>query len=356
MIYLDANATEPLHPEAEAALIAAARGGGNPSSIHAAGRAARRILEDARAAIAARLNTGAAQIIFTSGGTEADALAIHALGQGRRLIVGATEHDAVRAAAKNAEILPVDQHGIADLDALRRILDGPLALVCLMLANNETGTIQPVAEAAALCRAHGAVLFVDAAQAPGRIAVDFTALGAHAMAISGHKLGAVPGIGALIVEASIAPAPLITGGGQERGWRGGTHALPAIASLGAACALPPSNLVGLRDRLESGLPKTAIVIARDAARLPNTVCIALPGIAAQTQVMTLDLAGVAVSAGAACSSGKVTRSYVLDAMGLSDLAACAIRVSLPWNASEEDVTAFLAAHAAMAARLCRGAA
>ncbi len=356
MIYLDANATEPLHPAAEAALLAAARTGGNPSSIHSAGRAARRILEDARAAVATRLNSGTAQIILTSGGTEADALAIHALGQGRRLLVGATEHDAVRAAAKGAEILPVDRNGVADLAALSRLLDGPPALVCLMLANNETGTLQPVEQAAILCRQHGAILFVDAAQAPGRIEVDFTHIGAHAMAISGHKLGAVPGIGALILQAVPAPTPLIAGGGQERGWRGGTHALPAIAALGAVCLLPPSDLTPLRNRLEAGLPDTAIVVARDAARLPNTSCIALPGISAQTQVMTLDLKGIAVSAGAACSSGKVTRSYVLDAMGLPDLAPCAIRVSLPWNATEGDVDAFLAAYADMAARLCRGAA
>ena len=356
MIYLDANANEPLRPEALAAMVHAAETGGNPSSIHAAGRAARRILEDARVAIAARLHTGAAQIVFTSGGTEADALAIHALGKHRRLIVGATEHDAVRAAAKGAEILPVDHNGVADLAALRTLLDGPPALVCLMLANNETGTIQPIAEAARLCRDHGALIFVDAAQAPGRMGVDFVELGAHALAISGHKLGAVPGIGALILQADTAVTPLIAGGGQERGWRGGTHALPAIAALGAACVAPPSNILPLRTRLEAGLPETAIVVARQAPRLSNTICIALPGVAAQTQVMTLDLKGIAVSAGAACSSGKVTRSHVLDAMGLHDLSACAIRVSLPWNVTEADIDAFHDAYADMAERLCRATA
>ncbi|MDR3522531.1 MAG: cysteine desulfurase family protein [Acetobacteraceae bacterium] len=356
MIYLDANATDILRPEARAALLDAADLGGNASSIHAAGRSARRVLDQARAAVKARLNAGAAEIVFTSGGTEADALAIHALGRGRRVIIGATEHDAVRAAAKGAEILPVDGNGVADLDALRRLLEGPPALVCLMLANNETGTLQPVAAAARLCWAAGAFLFVDAAQVPGRMAVDVSAIGAHALAISGHKLGAVPGVGALLLEPGIAPLPLLAGGGQERGWRGGTHALPAIAALGAACTVPPSNLAPLRDALEAGLPPEAVIIARDVPRLPNTACLALPGVSAQVQVINLDLAGIAVSAGAACSSGKVTRSHVLDAMGLTDLSPCAIRVSLPWNATAADVSAFHSAYRQMARRLCHSAA
>jgi cysteine desulfurase len=357
MIYLDANASEVIRPEAQAALLAATVPGGNPSSIHTTGRLARKVLEDARASVATRLNAGSAEIVFTSGGTEADALAIHALGHalgsGRRLIVSATEHDAVRAAAKGAEILPVEGRGVADLDALRAMLDGPPALVCLMLANNETGTMQPVADAADLCRETGSLLFVDAAQGPGRLDIDFQEIGAHAMAISGHKMGAVPGVGALLIEAGIAPLPLIAGGGQERGWRGGTQPLPAIASLGAACALPPADLTALRDMLEDALPAQTIVVSQDAPRLPNTSCLALPGVAAQTQVMALDLDGIAVSAGSACSSGKVTRSHVLDAMGHPDLAPCAIRVSLPWTATEADVAAFNAAYARMAERLCR---
>jgi cysteine desulfurase len=257
-IYFDANASDIIRPEARAALIAAAEIGGNPSSIHADGRAARRILEAAREAVAARFHAAAADVVFTSGGTEADALAVHALGQGRRLIIGATEHDAVRAAAAGGVILPVDSQGVADLDALRRLLVGPPALVCLMLANNETGTIQPVAEAAAICREFGALLFVDAAQASGRMAVDFAALGADAMAISGHKMGAVPGIGALLISPAVKISPLIGGGGQERGWRGGTHALPAIAALGAAAAVPPSDLAQLRDALEADLPQALV--------------------------------------------------------------------------------------------------
>ncbi len=239
MVYLDANATEPLRPEARAAMLAALDVTGNPSSVHAAGRAARRILEDAREALAARFGALAQNLVFTSGGTEADALAIHALGAGRRVIVGATEHDAVRAAAPAASSLPVDRDGVADLDALAAWLaDGPPALVCLMLANNETGTIQPIAEAAELCRRHGAWLHVDAVQAAGRIDVRLSALGAHSIAISSHKLGGPLGAGALLLAPEVASiAPLIAGGGQERGRRGGTPPLPAIAGFAAAASV-----------------------------------------------------------------------------------------------------------------------
>jgi len=349
MVYLDANASEPLRPEAAAAMRKAMAVTGNPSSIHAAGRAARRVLEDAREAVARRFGAAGAQVVFTSGGTEADALAVHALGFGRRLIIGATEHDAVRAAAPGAAVLPVDRNGVADLAALRRLLDGGPALVCLMLANNETGTIQPVAEAAQLCRAAGALLHVDAAQAAGRMAVDLRALGADSLAISGHKMGGPPGVGALLVRDLPVVSPLIAGGGQERGWRGGTQALPAIAGLGAACAVPPADVSRLRDMLEQA--SGALVVGAGAKRIGNTTCLALPGVAAQTQVMRLDLAGFAVSAGAACSSGKVSRSHVLDAMGLGGLAGEAIRVSLPWNATEADVTTFAAAYQTMARHL-----
>ncbi|MBV9750352.1 MAG: aminotransferase class V-fold PLP-dependent enzyme, partial [Acetobacteraceae bacterium] len=199
MAYLDANATEPLRPEARAAALAALDLVGNPASVHGAGRAARRVLEQARERLAARFGTSAAGIVFTSGGTEADALAIHGLGPGRRIIVGATEHDAIRAAVPSAVVLPVDRDGVARLDLLPALLaDGP-ALVCLMLANNETGTVQPVAGAAALCRAAGALLHVDAVQAAGRCPVSLAALGAHSLAVSSHKLGGPPGAGALLL-------------------------------------------------------------------------------------------------------------------------------------------------------------
>ena len=362
MVYLDANASEPLRPEARAAVLAALEAPGNPSSVHAAGRAARHRLETAREAISARFGTGTANLVFTSGATEADALAIHGLGAGRRVIIGATEHDAVRAAAPDADILPVDGDGIADLDALERMLaSGPPALVCLMLANNETGTIQPVAAAAAICRRHGARLHVDAAQAAGRLPVDLATLGAASLALSSHKLGGPAGAGALLLDAAAAAAlaPLIRGGGQERGRRGGTPPLPAIAGFAAACvaAGDAAALAPLREAAEAAARAAgAVVIGAAAPRLANTACLALPGVAAETQLMALDLAGIAVSAGAACSSGKVAASHVLAAMGLGELARCAIRVSLPWNAADADIAAFADAYATMAARLSRHAA
>ncbi len=367
MIYLDATASEPLRPEARAAMLAAADAVGNPSSVHAAGRAARRLLEDARESLAASFGAPPANLVFTTGGTEADALAIHALGAGRRIIVSAVEHDAVRSAAPDAAVLPVNHDGVADLDALARLLPGPPALLCLMLANNETGVIQPVADAAALCRRHGALLHVDAVQAAGRIPVSLASLGAHSLALSSHKLGGPPGTGALLLAPEVsAVAPLIAGGGQERGRRGGTPALPAIAGFAAAAlsswpglAGPPTSLcqageglAPLRDAAErTAVTAGAIVCGSGTNRLANTTCLALPGVRADAQVIALDLDGIAVSAGAACSSGKVSRSHVLDAMGLGPLAGQAIRVSLPWNATIADIDAFAIAYRRMADRL-----
>lgn len=364
MVYLDANATEPLRPAARAAMLAALDTVGNPSSVHAAGRAARRLLEQARARLAACFGAAPAGVVFTSGGTEADALALHGLGSGRRLILGATEHDAMRAAAPGAAMLPVDGNGIADLAALARLLgEGPPALVCLMLANNETGVLHPVAEAAALCRAHGARLHVDAVQAAGRLPLDLAALGADSLAISGHKLGGPMGAGALLLAGDPALPALMRGGGQERGRRGGTPALPAIAGMAAAAEAAVAGLAdqlrlaALRDRIEqAALSAGAIAIVAGAPRLANTACLALPGVRADTQVIALDLAGFQVSAGAACSSGKVAASHVLAAMGLGGLAGCAVRVSLPWNAAAEDAQRFAGAYLTMAARLSRHAA
>jgi cysteine desulfurase len=362
MTYLDANATETLRPEARAAALAALDLGGNSASVHASGRAARRLLEDSRESIAARFGGRPADLVFTSGGTEADALAVHALGSGRRLIVGATEHAAVCAAAAGAAVLPVDSEGVADLEALRRLLaGGGTALVCLMLANNETGTLQPVAEAARLCRQAGALLHVDAVQAAGRIALDFAALGADSLALSSHKLGGPQGAGALLLTPSLSDglAPLIAGGGQERGRRGGTPPLPAIAGFAAAAraADGAGSLAVWRDAAEQGaVAAGAVSLGAGAPRLPNTCCLALPGVRADTQVIALDLAGVRVSAGAACSSGKVARSHVLDAMGAGALAGEAIRVSLPWCAGAADIDTFLQAYRAMVARLLRHAA
>ncbi len=356
-LYLDANATEPLRPAARAAALAAMDLGGNPSSVHAAGRAARRLLEEAREALAARFGARPQDVVFTSGGTEANALALRGLAAGRRLLVGATEHPAVRAAAPDAGLLPVLADGTLDLAALAAALAaGPPALVALMAANNETGVLHPLEAAAALCRQHGALLHVDAVQAAGRVRV--TLLG-DSLAVSGHKLGGPPGAGALLLRPGLDLAPLIAGGGQERGRRGGTEALPAIAGMAAALAeatpAAAARLAVLRDAIEAGAAG-ARVAGAGAPRLPNTTCLVLPGVAAETQVIALDLAGMRVSAGAACSSGKVGRSPVLDAMGLGEAAGCGIRVSLPWNAPEDTAERFLAAWAAMRDRLSRRAA
>lgn len=357
MVYLDANATQPLRPVAREAMLAAWEHAGNPSSVHHAGRAARRVLEDAREALAARFGGRPGGLIFTSGGTEADALALHAMSPGRRIVVSAIEHDAVREAASGATVLPVRPDGVVDLEMLASVLDDEVpSLVCLMLANNETGVLQPVAEAAAICRAHGALLHVDAVQAAGRTSVKLSALGAHSLALSSHKLGGPAGIGALLL-ASDAPfaTPLIAGGGQELRRRGGTQPV-ALAAGFAAAALADDDaerLAPLRDAAETAaVASGAMVIGAGAPRLPNTSCIALPGVRADAQVIALDLEGIALSAGAACSSGKVVTSHVLQAMGLGALAGEAIRVSLPWNASPADIDAFAAAYQRSVVRLC----
>jgi len=353
--YLDANASEPLRPAARQAMEAALDITGNPASIHGEGRAARRVLEDARETIAARFGARPENLVFTSGATEANALALHALGQGRRIVVCATEHDSIRAQAPDSEILPVTRDGIADLDALAAMLARAPSLVALMLANNETGTIQPVAEAAELCRRYGALLHVDAVQAAGRISVSLAALGADSMALSSHKLAGPLGAGALLFASGAgAVRPLIAGGGQERGWRGGTPALPAIAGFAAATQHTGNAglLRSIRDKIETAaLRNGAVICGAGTERLANTTCLALPGVRADAQVIALDLDGFAVSAGAACSSGKVAESHVLAAMGLGDLAGQAIRVSLPWNANPAVAAQFAQAYESMAARL-----
>jgi len=359
MHYLDANASEPLRPAARAA-AEAALGLANPSSIHAGGRAARRVLEDARETVAAYFGARPADVIFTSGATEANALAIHALGAGRPVLVGATEHDAVRAAAFGAGVVPVLADGTADLAALAGMLAAePGALLCLMAANNETGVLHDIAGAAALCAAHGALLHVDAVQAVGRANKDWFALGVASIAVSGHKIGGPLGAGALVVSAGREISPDLQGGGQEQGRRGGTPALPAIAGLAAALgeAYDGIKITSYRNEIEAFCISTgAVALGASAARLPNTSCLALPGVKAQTQLIALDMAGFAVSAGAACSSGKLAASHVLAAMGYAAWADQAIRVSLPWNAGPELVPAFCRAYEEIAVRFLRGAA
>lgn len=359
MIYLDANATEPLRPQARAAALAAMEQGGNPSSVHQAGRAARSILEAARERVAEFCAAKPADVIFCAGATEADALAVHALGAGRPILIGATEHDAIRAAAPQAEIIPVLPDGRADMAALEALLAAhPGALVCLMSANNETGVLHDIQAAGQLCRAANALLHVDAVQSIGRANQDWLGLGAASFSLSGHKFGGMPGAGALVTRADLEIKALIKGGGQELGRRGGTPALPAIAGLAAAIGAeyPAEQISVWRDEIEAFCAaKGAIIAGTGAARLPNTLSLALPGVRAETQLIGLDMAGICVSSGSACSSGKVTQSHVLRAMGFGELAGQAIRVSLPWNVERQAIDNFMAAYAAMAQRALRNA-
>ena len=348
-VYLDYNATAKVRPQAIDAVAQALALGGNPSSVHAVGRAARALVEAARADVAALVGVVPGAVTFVSGGTEANALAIEsavAAGVGR-LIVGATEHDAVREAAKATglpvEVWPVDANGVADINWLdANLRDAPRALVCLMLANNETGAIQPVAEAAAIVRAANGWLHVDAVQAAGKIAVDFTAVGADTMALSAHKLGGPQGVGALVAGTRATLSRRLHGGGQERGRRAGTENVPGIAGFGAAAKAALADLDAMagqaawRDALAASLAGSATILGEGAPRLPQTLCIAAAGFGSELQVMGLDLAGVMVSAGAACSSGKVKPSHVVQAMGRDDLAPFVLRISGGWATTADD--------------------
>ena len=373
--YLDWNATAPLRPQAREAMVAAFDLLGNPSSVHAEGRAARRLIDEARRPVAALVGAEPTDMVFTSGGTEANAMALCPTRGADALVVSAIEHPSVLAGGRfpSEKVIPVPvgPDGIVELAALERQLaalaqEGRRALVSLMHANNETGVVQPVAAAAAIVHAAGGRLHVDAVQTAGRIPCDIKALGADLLTLSGHKLGGLKGVGAL-VRASAAvdwPAPLIRGGGQERGTRAGTENVAAIAGFGAAAAAAAQDLAAeerrlaaLRDRLETELtaafPQT-VVFGRGAARLPNTTLFALPGVKAETAVIGLDLAGVAVSSGAACSSGKVAASHVLAAMGVpAPLARGAVRVSLGYATQEADIARFLAAWRTLAETLSK---
>jgi cysteine desulfurase len=325
-------------------------------------------MEEARGHVAALVNARPAEVIYTSGGTEAANLALHtaktALGV-ERLIVSSIEHDCLRMAAAASglpvDLLPVKKDGIADLDALPSLLAKPgKALVVLMLANNETGVIQPVAEAAALARTAGALFLADAVQAVGRMAVDFTALAADMMFISAHKIGGPQGAGALVIREALPVEPLFRGGGQEKRRRAGTENVAGIAGFGVAArqALEESDqsvhIAALRDRLEHAVCAVSadvVVFGNGAERLPNTSLFAAPGLDAETLVMALDLDGLAVSAGSACSSGKVARSHVLSAMGVGDaLSGAAIRVSLGAENTEAEIDRLVASWSRMLER------
>lgn len=343
--YLDHNATSPLRPEAKAAMLLAMGQGGNASSVHGEGRAARAMLDDAREQVARAVGVIAPMVVFTSGGSEANNMALKGAAV-ERLIVSAVEHPAVLQAAtasgKPVSIIPVDGNGVIDLVALEELLHGPKALVSVMLANNETGVVQPIADVVRLAQAHGALVHTDAAQALGKLPVNFGLLGVDMMTLSAHKLGGPAGAGALVIRDGLPVEPLIHGGGQELRRRAGTENLLALAGFGAVAG-SSMNVTALRDRLEAALEGT-VVFGQGVARLPNTTCFACPGMAAETLLMAFDLAGVAVSSGSACSSGKVAKSHVLAAMGVApEISQAAIRVSLGWNTTDEDIDQFIAA-------------
>jgi cysteine desulfurase len=370
-VYLDWNATAPLRPQARAAALDALEACGNPSSVHAEGRAARRLVEEARERVAALVAAEPRNVVFTSGGTEANMMALSPgweSGQGNSsrdcLVVSAIEHPSVLAGGRFARPVVTEAaagpDGKLDLAGLERQLFGLAQkgfrrpLVSVMLANNETGVVQPVSQAARLAHAAGGFLHVDAVQAAGRIPCNINELGADLLTLSGHKMGGPKGVGALVKRQAMLHLadPLLRGGGQERGARAGTENVPGIAGFGSAAALAQQELAAastrmaaLRDRLEAGLKAEmpqGVVIGAETERLPNTTLFALGGIKAETAVIALDLEGIAVSSGAACSSGKVAPSHVLAAMGVAPaLARGAIRLSLGPTTSEADIDRFL---------------
>ena len=360
-IYLDYNATTPLRPEARAAMVEALEVYGNPSSVHAEGRAARGLIEAARAKVASLAGVSPERVVFTSGGSEANALALAAQGGSAwHCYLSAIEHPSVLSGGRfyreSTTHLPVTADGVVDLEALARELakhqpGGWRPFVSLMAANNETGAIQPVAEAADIAHRAGGLLHTDAVQAAGKLPLDFEALGADMMSLSAHKLGGPKGVGVLIVRDGVAVEPLIKGGGQEGRKRAGTENVAGIAGFGVAAELAAAelnlaaSLAALRDEMETRareLVPDAVVLSERVARLPNTSLIAAPGVKAETLVIGLDLAGFAVSSGSACSSGKVEASHVLAAMGVApELAEGAIRVSLGFGTRNTDIQAFL---------------
>ena len=375
-VYLDWNATTPLRPEAREAMAAAWNLSGNPSSVHAEGRLARRWIEDARAAVAGAVGALPRNVVFTSGGTEANALALTPglrRGSGppvERLLVSAIEHASVLAGGRfprdTIGTIGVTGAGLVDPDHLRATLaEGPPALVSIMLANNETGALQPVKEAGEIVHEAGGLLHVDAIQAPGKIPFDINSIGADLVTLSAHKAGGPKGTGALVLADGLSGLePLLRGGGQERGHRAGTENVVGIAGFGAAVTASmgalqsdAARLESLRSRLESGLRQTpsTIIFADQVPRLPNTTLFTVPGLKAETAVIGFDLAGIAVSSGSACSSGKVQPSHVLEAMGLGpELAKGGVRVSLGWSTSSADIDRCLEAWRKLASTLLKG--
>jgi cysteine desulfurase len=359
--YFDWNATAPLRPAARAAMLAALAVTGNASSVHAEGRAARRLIEEARSKVAALVQAEPQNVIFTSGATEANMLALTpnwgAVPRRDRLFVSAIEHPSVRSggrfAASEIQEVPVTADGIVDLDALRTALaKTKYPLVSVMIANNETGVVQPVRQVAEIVHAAEGILHVDGVQGAGRLPIGMIDLGAGLLSLSSHKIGGPQGAGALIRRPGLVPEPLIRGGGQERGFRAGTENVAAIAGFGAAAeaalaglASESARMAALRDRMETDIRSVTpdvVVFGEGAPRLANTSLLAVPGTKAETALIAFDLNGIALSSGSACSSGKVQPSHVLAAMGLEpSLARAALRISLGWETSEADLDRLL---------------
>jgi len=357
-IYLDYNATCPIRPSVVEAVTAAMHVVGNPSSVHSAGRNARSAVEQARAKVAALVNARPRDVMFCSGGTEA-ANAVLKGAQATCLIISATEHECVQAAADASDLpvyrAPVGESGVIVIAELEKLLmQAPKgALVSVMAANNETGTIQPISQIAELAQKYGAFLHSDAVQAAGKIPVDIEALGLSYLTLSSHKIGGPQGVGAVVLSPTAPLKPQIVGGGQELGRRSGTENVAGIVGFGEAAieALAGmedmDRLADLRDRLEAKIrahAPEAVIFGADADRLANTCCVAIPGLKGETQVMHFDLAGICVSSGSACSSGKVKVSHVLTGMGYSpETASSSVRVSLGYQTSETEVDAFFEA-------------
>ncbi len=351
--YLDHNASSPMWPEVATTMMDLMRHPGNASSVHGFGRKYRQYVEDAREEVAALVGASAGRVIFTSGGTEANNLALN--GCGRSIVLASSiEHDSVLHAGEGIRSLPVGSDGVIDQIRLEAALTEAAepVVISVMLANNETGVVQPVADVVACAAEHGAIVHTDAVQAAGRIVVDAVGLGVDMVTLSAHKIGGPQGVGALILGRDLPISARIRGGGQERGRRAGTENMAGIAGFGVAARLARENIenmkpVGqLRDEMEKRLRKAipdVAVFGDKVERLPNTSCFAIPGLRSETQVMALDLAGLAVSAGSACSSGKVTPSHVLRAMGVSEtLAGCAIRVSFGQDNRLDDIERLVA--------------
>jgi cysteine desulfurase len=357
MIYLDHNATSPIRPAVKAAMVAALDIVGNPSSVHRAGVAARRVVEAARQALAEAVGALPGQVVFTSGGTEANTTILRAFA-GRPVFISAIEHDSVLAVpVAGAVRIPVTPGGAVDLAALEQLLGAAVAtgatvparpgLVSVMLVNNETGVIQPVRDVARIAHAYGFEVHCDAVQALGKLPVDMQDLGVDLLTLGFHKCGGPRGVGAMVANDLELIQPLLVGGRQEQRRRAGTENVVALAGVAALLAelgavlAEQARLAVLRDRIEAALPE-AVVLGRVGERVGNTSCLALPGMSAETQVLAFDLAGIALSAGAACASGAVRRSHVLEAMGIPEaVAATAIRVSLGWTTTAADVDQFI---------------